>query len=39
VLTAKYLDLALAGWPATEAEIRRDVEHIVGGGLLTEAPA
>jgi hypothetical protein len=36
VLAEKYLDIAAAGWPVTEADIKRDVNRILGGQLLTK---
>jgi hypothetical protein len=36
VLGEKYSDLAGAGWPVTEADIKRDVNRILGGQLLTQ---
>lgn len=36
VLGEKYSDLASAGWPVTEADIKRDVNRILGGQLLTQ---
>jgi hypothetical protein len=36
VLAEKYSDIAEAGWPVTEADIKRDVERILGGQLLTQ---
>jgi hypothetical protein len=36
VLTEKYFDITKAGWPVTEADIRRDVERILGGKLLLQ---
>ncbi|MDD5326950.1 MAG: glucuronate isomerase [Phycisphaerae bacterium] len=34
VLTEKYFDLTNTGWPITEADIKRDVNRILGGQLL-----
>ncbi|MFA5238661.1 MAG: glucuronate isomerase [Phycisphaerae bacterium] len=34
VLAEKYFDLVSTGWPVTEADIKRDVERILGGQLL-----
>ncbi len=34
VLAEKYSDIAIAGWPVTEADIKRDVNRILGGQLL-----
>jgi hypothetical protein len=34
VLGEKYSDIAGAGWPVTEADIKRDVNRILGGQLL-----
>jgi hypothetical protein len=36
VLAEKYSDIAEAGWPVTEADIKRDVNRILGGQLLTQ---
>lgn len=36
VLGEKYSDIASAGWPVTEADIKRDVNRILGGQLLTQ---
>lgn len=36
VLAEKYFDIASAGWPVTEADIKRDVNRILGGQLLTQ---
>jgi hypothetical protein len=36
VLAEKYSDIAGAGWPVTEADIKRDVNRILGGQLLTQ---
>lgn len=36
VLGEKYSDIAGAGWPVTEADIKRDVNRILGGQLLTQ---
>jgi hypothetical protein len=36
VLGEKYFDIAGAGWPVTEADIKRDVSRILGGQLLTQ---
>ena len=36
VLGEKYSDLVGAGWPVTEADIKRDVNRILGGQLLTQ---
>jgi hypothetical protein len=36
VLGEKYSDIAEAGWPVTEADIKRDVNRILGGQLLTQ---
>lgn len=36
VLAEKYLDIASAGWPVTEADIKRDVNRILGGQLLSQ---
>jgi hypothetical protein len=36
VLAEKYFDIAGAGWPVTEADIKRDVNRILGGQLLTQ---
>jgi hypothetical protein len=36
VLGEKYSDIAGAGWPVTEEDIRRDVNRILGGELLTQ---
>ena len=33
VLTEKYAGLAATGWEPTEAEIRRDVAGLLGGGF------
>lgn len=33
VLAEKYADLAVTGWEPTEAEIRRDVHSLLGGGF------
>lgn len=33
VLADKYADLAVTGWEPTEAEIRRDVRSLLGGGF------
>ncbi|MGB9620196.1 MAG: glucuronate isomerase, partial [Armatimonadota bacterium] len=35
VLADKYIDLAAAGWRATEDEIRRDVAELFGGNFWT----
>jgi hypothetical protein len=35
VLAEKYSDIASAGWPITEADIKRDVNRILGGQLLS----
>jgi hypothetical protein len=35
VLAEKYFDIAGAGWPVTEADIKRDVNRILGGQLLS----
>jgi hypothetical protein len=35
VLAEKYFDIASAGWPVTEADIKRDVNRILGGQLLS----
>jgi hypothetical protein len=34
VLVSKYEDLLAAGWPLTEADIRRDISRMLGGGSL-----
>jgi hypothetical protein len=36
VLAEKYFDIASAGWPVTEADIKRDVNRILGGQLLSQ---
>ncbi len=36
VLAEKYFDIASAGWPVTEADIKRDVNRILGGQLLPQ---
>jgi hypothetical protein len=36
VLAEKYFDIAGAGWPVTEADIKRDVNRILGGQLLSQ---
>jgi hypothetical protein len=36
VLAEKYSDIAGAGWPVTEADIKRDINRILGGQLLTQ---
>jgi hypothetical protein len=36
VLAEKYLDIASAGWPVSEADIKRDVNRILGGQLLSK---
>ena len=36
VLTEKYCDLAETGWVVSEQDIRRDIERILGGGLLAQ---
>jgi len=36
VLGEKYSDLAGAGWPVSEADIKRDINRILGGQLLTQ---
>lgn len=36
VLAEKYSDIAEAGWLVTEADIKRDVNRILGGQLLTQ---
>jgi len=36
VLTEKYCDLIEAGWSVREGDIKRDIERILGGGLLTQ---
>jgi hypothetical protein len=36
VLAEKYSDIARAGWPVTEADIKRDVNRILGGQLLLQ---
>ncbi|MFZ0033621.1 MAG: hypothetical protein WAK60_01360 [Sedimentisphaerales bacterium] len=36
VLSEKYFDIAIAGWPVTEADIKRDVNRILGGQLLSQ---
>ncbi len=36
VLAEKYLDIASAGWPVSEADIKRDVNRILGGQLLSQ---
>jgi hypothetical protein len=36
VLGEKYFDIASAGWPVTEADIKRDVNRILGGQLLSQ---
>lgn len=36
VLTEKYYNLAQNGWSLPEEEIKRDVEKILGGGLLNQ---
>ena len=33
ILAEKYVDLAEAGWEATEAEIQRDVADLFGGAF------
>ena len=33
VLAGKYVDLAEAGWEATDAEIQRDVTDLFGGAF------
>ena len=33
ILTRKYRDVMATGWVLTEAEIRRDVEKLMGGNL------
>jgi hypothetical protein len=36
VLAEKYFDIASAGWPVTEADIKRDANRILGGQLLSQ---
>jgi len=36
VLGEKYFDLVSAGWPVSEADIKRDVSRILGGQLLSQ---
>jgi hypothetical protein len=36
VLAERYLGLTQAGWPVTEADMRRDARRILGGELLLE---
>jgi hypothetical protein len=36
VLAEKYFDIASAGWPVTEADIKKDVNRILGGQLLSQ---
>jgi hypothetical protein len=36
VLAEKYFDIAEAGWPVTEGDIKRDVDRILGGKLLLQ---
>ena len=36
VLASKYDDLQNAGWPLTEADIRKDVANMFGGGRLLD---
>ncbi len=33
VLADKYCDIARTGWQVTEAEVRRDVQKLFGGGF------
>lgn len=37
VLTEKYSDIAEAGWPVMADDIKRDINRILGGGLLLQA--